>query len=73
MIFDKDGVPVRDGLCKECSIEWYIQSDGRVTCYAILDNGGGYIKKCPTRSCRRMHRIEPGQKMGGIKHCGGSS
>ena len=57
----------REGLCKECSIEWYVQPDGRVTCYAIMDSGGGYLKKCPVRSCRHMHRIKPGETMGAIK------
>ena len=62
----------REGLCKECSIEWYVQSGGRVSCYAFMDSGGGYLKKCPVRSCRLIHRIEPGQKMGAIKDGGGS-
>lgn len=57
LTFDEKGVPIRAGLCVDCSatLTWW---DGRLRCSAKDAN----IKQCPSKACNRKNLIAPGLK-----------
>jgi len=57
MIFDANGVPIRAGLCLDCStrLVWW---NGRLRCNAKDVN----LKQFPIKSCNGRHPLNPGQK-----------